>query len=235
MEWGEGVWLRGWGVSGPALQTGQRDQPCAFSSPQRTRGTHLGSGCVPPFPPSQTQAPCIPRAAPGTHGLCFQSLHSTCSPPCTRTAHTRSDTASSAALTQAAVHTQPRSCRLTPGAPSHPGRPHTRGTLTLGAHPILLLGITQHTPCTLSLSANSLLVLSQPWATLSPAHIRSWCTLTPCHHLTHPCAARCPGTTRLPRCSHPCAQRPWRVPSSHLTMPYMTSTLPSSPTTHTTE
>lgn len=134
---------------------------------------------------------------------------------------------------------------------------HTRHTLGPGAHSLLLL---PYPWCTLASAALSHPVRTPSWGTLaSPAvsHVvhahpgarrlqlpsrtrctlARGCTLTP--HARSPLTPGPPHAPSLALFTPSPGRRPaWGAagaPRSHLTMPYMTRTLPSSPTTHTTE
>lgn len=147
------------------------------------------------------------------------------------------------------VHTHPR-CTL-------PLLSHTRHTLGPGAHSLLLL---PYPWCTLTSAAVSHTVRTQSRGTLaSPAisHVvrthpgarrlqlpsRTRCTLAQGArsppHARSPLAPGLPHAPSLALFTPSPGPRPaWGAagaPRSHLTMPYMTRTLPSSPTTHTTE
>lgn len=131
-------------------------------------------------------------------------------------------------------------CTVAPAAASVTARTQSRCTLAPAAgsyledaQPRRTLAAIALTLCTLTPGARSLLLLPRTRRTPAPG-ARS---LLPCLlHVAHAHPHLTQGAPFTP-CGLPVPlTRPFRtLRGSHLTMPYMTRTLPSSPTTHTTE
>lgn len=105
------------------------------------------------------------------------------------------------------------------------------------AHPPALLcsSQAQRTPAA---RARSLLLLSHSTHTHTPCTlIHAWSPFARSHpmHSSTPCTLTHPLHAHTPRTLTTLHARPQPRARSHRTMPYITNTLPSSPTTHTTE
>lgn len=239
--------------------------PLPPSSPCRgEEHAAAGVGVCPPQLLPQTPAPVQPRCCSvHTQSSLFppaQHLVTPHSRVCLHTHHARRVHPSRCYLLTSIWCTP----RLAPVAVSHPVHTHPRRTLlplshTHGTRSVL---VRIRSCCCLTPGARSLLLLSRPRRTRSPGArslllpSRTWCTLTPVHAGSS-CRlaldARSPTVhgsppTHAPLSPHapslalftpsPGPRPAWGAagaPRSHLTMPYMTRTLPSSPTTHTTE
>lgn len=126
---------------------------------------------------------------------------------------------------------------------------HGTRSVPVHTHSLMLLS---HTPCTLTPRAHSLFLLSHPWRTprsgsrslllpshtLHMVHAHPWCTLAlaTISYMMHTHPTDAPLSHPHPLFTpSPTPRGAAGAPRSHLTMPYMTRTFPSSPTTHTTE
>lgn len=242
----------------PGLGRGGLDPPCKQGSSQpaaapaprllfltKDKRHPLGVGlcrpCTAPCPNISLALPELLQAHMASAFPLCTALH----PPHLYSSHTHCSHAHRSRLDahKQPVHTQPSCCWQT-----HTQCRHTWCTLTTVAHSLL---VHTYFCCCLTRSIHCAHLVQTPsWSCLNPgahsplAHTLSWCTVTQCHQLTPPtCCTLTPGTAWPHRCFRtwcapnapllPAHTAP--LPSSHLTMPYMTRTLPSSPTTHTTE